>query len=196
MRAGVTVIRRQGLGVGMVWAAVLVAPLPASAEPAVEAPGQEAPPERLAPVAIHTGHGTDRIQVGAAAQLRATLTSDDLGSAPEDVDLSVALQRLRLKTSGHFLDDALEFRLQVNLTPQQAELIDAWASYRFDPRAVLSLGQMKVPFTAYRAGSFSSLVLADWGETSQTDASLLPTESTSRTWTTDARARTQVQLAF
>ncbi len=97
----------------------------------------------------------EALEVGLTAQIRATLQSD---ASPAG---ALTLHRLRPVLGARLADGALVMRTQLNLTPGVAELLDVWAQVGKGPVTVRA-GQLKTPFTLYRARSFSSMVLTDW----------------------------------
>lgn len=133
-----------------------------SAEP--DGPAEDRWPERLGPFGVELDDGRSALEVGFAAQLRASLTTtDQAASGPgRNNELVAELRRVRLLLRGRFFDERLTTRFQLSTAPSSLELMDVWLDYRFSPWARLRLGQFKIPYTRHRAQSFTGLVLVDW----------------------------------
>ncbi len=74
----------------------------------------------------------------------------------------ISFRRLRPVISGNILTADLSYLLHLSLSPGALELMDLWLDYRFHPTYRLRVGQMKVPFTRYRLGSFKDRPVLDW----------------------------------
>lgn len=118
-------------------------------------------PERLGPFAIETDDGAARLRPTFGAQLRLGVEDRDLGGAP-DASVDLSFPRLRVGLRGSFLDERVEVALQLNVWPEQLELIDAYLGATLLPELRLRAGQFKIPFTLYREQSFLDLATTDW----------------------------------
>lgn len=117
-------------------------------------------PDALPPARFTFGDGRHDLRVGLAGQLRAQqVVPTDGGEVPSP---TVALQRLRFTVHGRFIDETVQIKLQLNLVPGKAELIDLFTDVRAHPRVRLRAGLWKIPFTRYRDQSFVGLHMADW----------------------------------
>lgn len=130
----------------------------ASAQPApVTLPlaGEPTPP---APSSTLLPEGWKASLVGAA-QMRVL---SDIEEGKEDAkDPHIELRRLRVGVRLHDREEKTTVLIMTNLTPTAPELIDAYVERKFG-KAQLRVGQMKIPFTGYRQGSFTDLLTSDW----------------------------------
>lgn len=122
-------------------------------------------PNRLGPASISINPQGDRVSLGLTTQTQFNLNQQFAGGgASKARDHSLAFRRLRFVLGGSFLNDRVRSSLQLNLMPGALELMDFWISvspqrYSY---ATFRFGQYKIPFTRYRAQSFSVLSMTDW----------------------------------
>lgn len=125
--------------------------------------GQESGlPERLGPFTIETEDGAARLRPTLGAQLRLTVEDRELGEGGRDTRVDLRFPRLRVGLRASFLDERVEVALQLNVWPEQLELIDAYLGATLLPELRLRAGQFKIPFTLYREQSFLDLATTDW----------------------------------
>lgn len=86
----------------------------------------------------------------------------DLEEGKEDArDPRIELRRLRVGLRLRDRSEKTTILITTNLTPTAPELVDAYVE-RVLGKAQLRVGQMKIPFTGYRQGSFVDLLSHDW----------------------------------
>jgi hypothetical protein len=108
------------------------------------------------------GPNGGRLEIGLRMQLRLTTLDGDREREPE-----LTFPRIRPQLDGFFLDDRLWARLQLNVSPGEAEVIDLWLEARLPRGVALRLGQTKVPLTRYRLRAFHRFALVDWPVTTR-----------------------------
>lgn len=113
-----------------------------------------------APISLELGSSA-QLELSMIAQLRATEQDRPSGASQMQVNLQRLRETIRLWT----LDRSLGFGLSVNTTPAALELIEASVELRPLPWLKGRAGLYKVPFTAYRAGSYAELSFVDWATT-------------------------------
>lgn len=101
---------------------------------------------------------------GASGTLTPQLAAQGQVDAAIPGSASLRFRRSRFSLKGTTSDNRFQGRTQLNLQPGNAELLDLWLGVRVRPkgRLVLRAGQLKVPFTRYRAQSYQRLVIVDW----------------------------------
>ena len=117
----------------------------------------------LGKMEVVSANGQDSLRFMFTAQLRTVYEDLDGGpDAPRSTSEEVVLQRVRPILQGRFLERKLSFALQLNTGPTQLELLDLYLDYAFSSELRVRAGQLKVPFTRHRLGSFSRLTFVDW----------------------------------
>ncbi len=86
------------------------------------------------------------------------------GDATDTTSNRLLFRRLRPVIKGKMLAEKFSYLLHLNLLPGSLELMDLWVDYRFFDWANVRMGQMKIPFTRYRLGSFKDLPVVDWSK--------------------------------
>ncbi|MGB3049525.1 MAG: porin [Polyangiales bacterium] len=138
----------------------------AEAEP--EAPTDRKLPMRLGPVRIKVGKTEDWIGIGFAAQMEFDYDQQFAGAgAQSDATETLEFRRIRATLSSSFIEQRIQSRFQINLTPSAFELVDMWFSFTRFKFATLRVGQFKIPYDRYRAQSFAALSLIDWAPTTR-----------------------------
>lgn len=107
--------------------------------------------------------GGSWISFHLALQLRWTYLYKDT-AAGRTSDNQIRFARIRPVIKGSLLDEDFNYLMHVNLTPGLLELMDLWFDYRFTPQLRVRAGQMKIPYTRYRLGSFMDLPVVDWSQ--------------------------------
>ena len=112
---------------------------------------------------IYSADSSSYIRLQLTAQMRATYTSVDKGSAADRSNtFDMKARRIRPTLSGQLLDPRLTFKLHFSMAPGSIELLDLYFNYAWRKNLQFRSGVFKVPFTDYRIGSFSRLALPDW----------------------------------
>jgi hypothetical protein len=107
--------------------------------------------------------GGSWISFHLALQLRWTYLYKETG-AGRTSDNQIRFARIRPVIKGSLLSEDLTYLMHLNLTPGLLELMDLWFDYRFSPHLHLRAGQMKIPYTRYRLGSFMDRPVVDWSQ--------------------------------
>lgn len=100
--------------------------------------------------------GAFALKIGARTQLRATAQGRD-GALMAFAEP----RRIRLKLSGHVIDERLTFFSQLGWDRGEPGLVDAWVDHAFSPGLHLRAGQMKRPFARAFIMSTTGLSLVD-----------------------------------
>ena len=107
--------------------------------------------------------GGSWISFHLALQLRWTYLYEETGAGRAS-DNQIRFVRIRPVVKGSLLAEEFTWLMHLNLTPGLLELMDLWFDYRFTPQLRLRAGQMKIPYTKYRLGSFMDRPVADWSQ--------------------------------
>ncbi|MBI5527886.1 MAG: hypothetical protein HY897_16270 [Deltaproteobacteria bacterium] len=141
--------------------ALVLFPLNARAEePAATCPDL---PGRLGPFELTSADGKSSIELGIAAQLLLKFESKDSGPGNDRQNTGgLEIRRLRETLSGTFLDRNLSYYMHLSTAPGSLEMMDVYLNYAASPDIQIRAGQLKIPFTRYRIGSYKNLTFADW----------------------------------
>ena len=118
---------------------------------------------RIPRLELATEDGSSSIRFRLAAQILWAYDLRDVGpSQPLEEENSIRFRRLRPVITGSVFTEAFTYLLHLNLVPGALELMDLWFNYRFHRHVEVRLGQLKIPYTRYRLGSFATRPVADW----------------------------------
>ena len=118
---------------------------------------------RIPRLELSTDDGSSSIRFRLAAQILWSYSYEDRGSGqPAESDNAIEFRRLRPVVSGSVFTEAFTYLLHLNLVPGALELMDLWFNYRFHRHVEMRLGQLKIPYTRYRLGSYSTRPVVDW----------------------------------
>jgi hypothetical protein len=121
----------------------------------------------IGPFEIASKDGESKLRLQLAAQMRLFFVDRDTGT-DRNRTLSVQARRIRPIIVASLLDNRLTFRLHLSTAPGSLELIDLWMDWAAHAQISLRAGVEKIPFTLYRASSFTALMNADWARVTRT----------------------------
>jgi hypothetical protein len=107
--------------------------------------------------------GSSWISFHLALQLRWTYLYEETGAGRAS-DNQLRFVRIRPVIKGSLLAEDFTYLMHLNFTPGLLELMDLWFDYRFTPQLRIRAGQMKIPYTRYRLGSFTDRPVVDWSQ--------------------------------
>lgn len=112
---------------------------------------------------ISTDDGSNSLAFHFAAQFQwEYLYKDGPALQPYTSESKLKFRRIRPVLEGKLFSKDISWLLHLSIAPGALELMDLWLDYRIHDWVQVRMGQMKIPFTRYRLGSYKNLPVVDW----------------------------------
>lgn len=132
-------------------------------ETAHAADGGKKWPEGFEPFVVGEPDGPGTLRISLTAQAIYQMVADDVDTRDAHLtEYGGKFRRLRFVFSGHLGLPRLRYLLHISTLPASLELMDFWLQYEVNRWLSIRAGNFKIPFTAFRNGSFKGLCMVDW----------------------------------
>ncbi len=118
---------------------------------------------KTSPFTISSDDGANSMELHFAAQFQwEYLYAGSGGEHPYTSESKLKFRRVRPVLKGTLFSKDISWLLHLSIAPGALELMDLWLDYRLHQWLQVRMGQMKIPFTRYRLGSYKDLPVVDW----------------------------------
>lgn len=112
---------------------------------------------------VSSDDGTNSLEFHFAAQFQWDyLYQDNLDELAYTSESKLRFRRIRPVLKGKLFSKDISWLLHLSTAPGSLELMDLWLDYNIHKWLKVRMGQMKIPFTRYRLGSYKNLPVVDW----------------------------------